>query len=52
VAYGGAAMLKIPWETTVSLALVASYLGPYTIDVIFVKWADWKFGKRPTDAAN
>lgn len=49
-AYGVAAMSKIPWETTVSLALVASYLGPYTLDIVFTKWADMKFGKVKNDA--
>lgn len=45
IAFGGATWFKVPWEATVSLALVASYLGPYTIDLLFVKWADIKFGK-------
>lgn len=49
IAYGVAVMAKIPWEATISFALVASYLGPYMIDLIFTKWADWKFGKRTND---
>jgi carbon starvation protein CstA len=52
VAYGLATAMKISWEATISLALVASYLGPYSMDVLFVKWSDWKFGKRPKDDAN
>lgn len=53
IAYGGATFFKVPWEATVSLALIASYLGPYGIDALFVKWADWKFGKREdVNAAN
>lgn len=45
VAFGIAAWFKVSWEVTVSLALVASYLGPHGIDVLFTKWADWKFQK-------
>jgi hypothetical protein len=55
IAYGVAVMAKIPWEATISSALIASYLGPYMIDLLFVKWADMKFGKRTAangDAAN
>lgn len=46
VAFGLATMIKIPWEATVSLALVASYLGPHGMDVAFMIWADWKLGKK------
>lgn len=54
VAYGLASMTTVPWEAKVSFALIASYLGPYSIDILFVKWADWKFGKRtgPNNEAN
>lgn len=52
VAYGAASLARIPWEATVSLALVASYLGPHTLDILFVKWADWKFGKKAGNAAD
>lgn len=45
IAYGIASFASLPWEATVSFALVTSYLGPYGIDALFVKWADWKFGK-------
>lgn len=45
VAFGAATIAKIPWEATVSLALVCSYLGPHALDIVFLKWADWKFGK-------
>lgn len=45
IALGVATWLKIPWETTVSLALVAAYLGPYSLDIVFAKWSIWKFGK-------
>jgi LydA holin phage, holin superfamily III len=33
------------WEVTISCAIVVGYLGPYGIDTIFNKWADWKFAK-------
>lgn len=46
IAFGVASLWKIPWEATVSFALIASYLGPYGLDLVFTKWADWKFGKR------
>ena len=55
IAYGGGIWMNVPYEATVSLALIASYMGPYSIDALFIKWADFKFGKRPTrddDAAN
>lgn len=42
-------LLKTPWNATVSIALVAAYLGPYGMDTVFSKWADWKFGKRSND---
>lgn len=45
IALGLATWLKIPWEATVSLALVAAYLGPYIIDIIFARWAEYQFGK-------
>ncbi len=48
-AYGAVALSHVPWETTVSVALVASYLGPYTLDILFTKWADKFFGKEKTD---
>lgn len=46
IAYGAGIVFKVPYEATVSLALVTSYLGPYSIDVLFTKWADWKFGGK------
>ena len=45
IAFGLSSMTSVPWEAKVSFAIIASYLGPYTIDLIFVKWADLKFGK-------
>ena len=49
IAYGIAVYFKAPWEATISLSIVCSYLGPYGIDTIFDKWASLKFGKK-TDA--
>ena len=46
IAYGLAAWAKIPWESTVSFSLVVSYLGPYGVDTLFAKWANWKFGGK------
>ena len=52
IAYGAASLAHVPWEATVSFALVASYLGPHTLDILFVKWADWKFGKKAGNVAD
>jgi len=49
LALGLATWLKISWEPTFSLALVAAYLGPYGIDTIFVRWTEKKLGKEPID---
>ena len=45
IALGLASWVKIPWEATVSLALVSAYLGPYGIDTLFLRWSEYKFGK-------
>ena len=46
IALGLATLTKLPWEGTISLGLAFAYLGPYTLDTIFSKWADWKFGRK------
>lgn len=38
--------LNVAWEVTVSISLVVSYLGPHTIDLLFSKWSDLKFGRK------
>lgn len=43
--------LGLSHEPAISLAMVLSYLGPYTIDRFIALWADWKFGK-PDNAAD
>lgn len=52
IAYGLASITKISWEAVISFALITSYLGPYSIDFLFVKWADRKFGKGNPDATD
>lgn len=44
ISLGIATWFKVPWDATVSLALVAAYLGPYSIDLLFTRWANFKFG--------
>lgn len=43
IGLGAAVWFKLPWESTVSFAMVASYLGPYGIDTLFAKWAEKHF---------
>jgi len=50
VAYGFATWLHVAWEVTISFSIVASYLGPYSIDTMFEKWVNLKFGKDQRDA--
>jgi hypothetical protein len=45
MALGIASLTSMPWEATVSLGMASSYIGPYGIDRVFVKWSDMKFGK-------
>lgn len=45
-AYGIATYFGFLWEATISIAIAASYLGPYAIDTIFDKWANYIFSKR------
>lgn len=45
VAFGLATVIKMPWEATVSMALVSSYLGPHAMDIMFIGWSNIKFGK-------
>lgn len=46
VAYGLASLWKVPYEATVSFALIGSYLGPHILDMLFIRWIDWRLGKR------
>ena len=46
IALGLGTWLHVAWEVTVSLALIIAYLGPYGLDTIVAKWADWKFGSK------
>jgi hypothetical protein len=46
VALGMGTWLDTKWEVTISIALVISYLGPHVIDILFVKWSDYKFGGK------
>jgi hypothetical protein len=39
IALGLGTYLQVSWEVTVSLALIISYLGPYTIDTVFAAWS-------------
>lgn len=50
VAYGLATYFKLDWEVAVSLSIVSAYLGPYGIDTMFDKWAQFKFGKKSDTA--
>lgn len=36
----------VEWEATVSVAIVAGYLGPYGIDTLFEKILEWRFGSK------
>lgn len=38
IALGVATWLSISWEPAISLALAISYLGPYVIDMAFLRW--------------
>lgn len=44
IALGICSWAGLSWESTVSVAIVVGYLGPYGIDSVFARWADWKFG--------
>jgi hypothetical protein len=52
IALGIGTWLGAKWEVIVSIALVIAYLGPYGIDTLFAKWADFKFGKVTDNAAD
>ena len=52
ISLGLSTWLGVAWEVTISLSLAIAYLGPFGIDTIFAKWADWKFGKDENHAAN
>lgn len=47
VALGIATHFHVAWEVAVSLSIVVSYLGPYSLDTLFDKWVNFKFGKQP-----
>ena len=45
VSLGVGVWLEIPWEARMSIALVMAYLGPYGLDLLFIKWIDkWSKG--------
>lgn len=46
IALGLGVWVHTPWEVTVSLSLIVSYLGPHFIDFGFAKWAEVKFGDK------
>ena len=46
VSLGLGLWLGLNWEVLISFALVVSYLGPYGIDTLFDKWAEFKFGGK------
>ena len=46
IALGLASWLNVRHEVMISIALVVAYLGPYSIDSLFAKWSEWKFGKE------
>jgi len=50
VAYGAATYFHAVWEVTISLSIVVSYLGPYSIDTIFEKWTNFRFGRQLNSA--
>lgn len=42
--YGVCVWLKLAPEPTISAAIAASYLGPYSVDRLFLRWADRQGG--------
>lgn len=46
ISLGLSSWLGVEWQVTISMSLVVAYLGPYGIDSLFVKWAEWKFGQK------
>lgn len=48
VAYGICVWFSLGVEPTISAAIVASYLGPYSVDRIFAWWGDrWSKAETP-----
>lgn len=45
-AYGAAVWGGLAPEPSISVVIAASYLGPFTIDMLFVRWAEKMFGKE------
>lgn len=39
-------MNVIDREPQVALAIVAAYIGTYGLDILFARWAEWKFGRK------
>lgn len=53
VAYGITSIVsEMPWQGTISMAMIAAYLGPYGVDTVFSKWADSKFGPNKEGKTN
>lgn len=51
IALGGTTYLGLTQQASVSVAMIFSYLGPYTMDRLLTKWMDFKFPKgKPNDA--
>ena len=44
IALGLGIWLDVPWEVVISISLTTSYLGPHGIDLLFIRWAEKKFG--------
>lgn len=49
IVYGLAEWQHLTPQATVSAAIMASYLGPYTLDRLFVLWGEKMFGKSKED---
>ena len=47
MALGICLWLEIIPEATTSVAIITGYLGPYGLDLLFVRWVDSKFQKLP-----
>lgn len=46
IVLGLSSYIGLDHEPAMSLAMVFSYMGPYSIDRAVAKWADWKWGKQ------
>lgn len=45
ISFGACRWQDLPHEATISAAILASYLGPYTVDLIVTRAAEKYFGK-------